>query len=153
MRDFNALFPAAGSDYRGTALSFWFLVALTVLTTARSLVHMFLPDGGASVIAGLDTSVEGGKNLIAMFGQWGLEQLLLSLVAWVVILRYRHLVPFVLLLQVLDWGGRLGIGLMKPVVVSDPPPGEIGNYLFLPLAAIALWFALPRKDNEGSPLG
>ena len=69
-----------------------------------------------------------------------------------VILRYRHLVPFALLLQMLDWGGRIGIGLMKPVVVPNPPPGEIGNYLFLPLAAIALWFA-PRKGSEGSPLG
>ena len=81
MRDFRALFPSSVSDYRGAALSFWFLVALSVLTTACSLVHMFLPDGGASVIACLDTPVEGGENLIAIFGQWGLEQLLLSLVA------------------------------------------------------------------------
>ena len=57
MRDFRALFPSSVSAYRGTALSFWFLVALSMLTTARSLVHMFLPDGGASAIAGLDTSV------------------------------------------------------------------------------------------------
>ncbi|MXZ43054.1 MAG: hypothetical protein F4Z18_15180 [Caldilineaceae bacterium SB0666_bin_21] len=69
-----------------------------------------------------------------------------------VTLRYRYLVPFVLLLQVLDWGGRFGIGLMKPLVVSDPPPGEIGNYIFLPLAAVGLWFTLPRKGSEGSPL-
>ena len=98
------------------------------------------------MIAGLDTSVEGGDNLIALFGQWGLEQLLLSLLAWVVIWRYRHLVPFVLLLQLLDWGGRFGIGLMKPLVVADPPPGEIGNYIFVPLVAISLWFALPRRS-------
>ncbi len=68
MRDFHALFPAAGSDYRGTVLSFWFLVALTVVTTARSLVHMFLPDGGATVIAGLDTAVEGGKISLPHLG-------------------------------------------------------------------------------------
>ncbi len=79
-------------------------------------------------------------------------QLLLSLVAWVVILWYHYLVPFALLLQVLDWGGRIGIGLMKPVVVSDPPPGEIGNYIFLPLVAIALWFALPRRGNVDNPI-
>ena len=148
MRDFAALFPSCHSEYRGTAISFWFTVALTVMTTARSLIHMFLPDGGASVIAGLDTSVEGGSNLIAIFGQWGLEQLLLSVVAWVIIWKYRCLVPFALLLQVLDWGGRFGIGLMKPLVVANPPPGEIGNYIFFPLAAIALWFALPKKGAE-----
>ena len=140
MRDFRAIFPAMGSEYLGTAVSFWFLVGMAVLTTARSLAQMFLPDGGASVIAGLDTSVAGGDNLIAIFGQWGLEQLLLSLVAWVVILRYRFLVPFALLLQLLDWAGRFGMGQLKPVIVPDPPPGEIGNYIIVPLVAIALWF-------------
>lgn len=77
---------------------------------------------------------------------------MLALVAWVVIIRYRYLVPFVLLLQLLDWGGRIGMGLLKPVVVSDPPPGEIGNYIFLPLVAIALWFAPPRNSSEDNPV-
>ncbi len=77
---------------------------------------------------------------------------MLSLVAWVVIIRYRYLVPFVLLLQLLDWGGRIGMGLLKPVVVPDPPPGEIGNYIFLPLVAIALWFALLRNSSEDNPV-
>ena len=151
MRDFKALFPHPGTEYLGTTVSFWFLVLLTVVTTARSLAHMLLPDGGATVIAGLDTSNAGGDNLIAIFGQWGLEQLLLSLLAWVVIWRYRYLVPFALLLQLLDWGGRIGVVLFKPVIVANPPPGEIGSYIALPLVAIALWFSLPRKGRENAP--
>ena len=130
MRDLTKLLPEPDSTYRGSSRSLWFLVALTVVTTARSLAHMFLPDGGASSIAGLDTSVDGGENIITISGQWGLVQLLLSLVMWVVIVRYRYLVPFALLLQLLDWGGRMGIGLLKPVIVPDPPPGEIGNYIW-----------------------
>ena len=65
--------------------------------------------------------------------------------------RYRYLAPFALLLQLLDLGGRIGIGLMKPVVADDPPPGEIGSYIFLPLVAVALWFALLPREEVGSP--
>ena len=75
---------------------------------------MFFPDGGELSIAGLDTAVDGGVNIIALFGQSG---------------------------------GRMGMGFFKPVIVPDPPPGEIGNYIFFPLVAIALWFALPRQSN------
>ena len=145
MRDFRFLLARPEWGYQGTRASLWFLVALTVLTTARSLVHVFAPDGGANSIAGIDVAVTGGDNIVAIFAQWGWEQLLLALVAWVVIVRYRFLVPAVLFLQLLDWGGRALVGAMKPLVVDVPPPGEIGNFIFVPLVAIALWFSLPRR--------
>lgn len=148
MRDLRFLLAHPDHGYRGTTWAFWFLVALTSLATVRSLIHMLAPDGGASTIAGLDTEVAGGQNLIALFGQWGLEQLLLAVVAWVVILRYRFLVPFALLLQLLDQIGRWGVGLLKPLVVDDPPPGEVGTYVLIPLVAIALWFSLPASRRS-----
>ena len=121
-----------------------FLIALTTITTLRSLAHIFLPDGGANSIAGLDVSVAGGNNLIAMFAQWGYTQLLLSVMMWGVIIFARNLLPFALLVQTLDWGGRILIGLMKPVEVASAPPGEIGSYILWPLCLIALWFSLRK---------
>lgn len=121
-----------------------FLIALTTVTTLRSLAHIFLPDGGANSIAGLDVSVAGGNNLIAMFAQWGYTQLLLSVMMWGVIIFARNLLPFALLVQTLDWGGRILIGLMKPVEVASAPPGEIGSYILWPLCLIALWFSLRK---------
>ena len=150
VRDFRYLFPPLNADYRGSRFSFWFLMFITALSTARSLVHIFAPDGGANSIAGIDVDVEGGDNIIALFAQWGWEQLLLALIAWVIITRYRSLVPLALLLQVLDWGGRWAVGEFKPFVVDAPPPGVIGNLIFLPLSAIALWFALPKKSAADS---
>jgi hypothetical protein len=144
-RDVGALFPSPSAGYRGTRFSLWALVAMTALTTARSLVHVFAPDGGAGSIAGLDVDVEGGANLVALFAQWGWEQLLLSFVTVVILVRYRFLVPFAWLLLALDWGGRMLVGEFKPLVVAAPPPGAIGNWVFLPVALIALWFALPRR--------
>ena len=70
----SRLLPPAEAAYRGSRLSYWFLVLVAVAGTARSLVHVLAPDGGAGSIAGLDTGVEGGANLVAMFGQWGASQ-------------------------------------------------------------------------------
>lgn len=147
MRDFRYLLARPDWGYRGSRASLWFLAALTVLTTARSLVHVLVPDGGAGSIAGIDISVAGGTNIVAVFAQWGWTQLLLALVGWVVIVRYRFLVPAVLVLQLLDWGGRALVGTLKPFEVAAPPPGAYGNVVFVPLVAIALWFALPTRDE------
>ena len=64
-----------------------------------------------------------------------------------VIVRYRFLVPAVLLLQLLDWGGRALVGELKPFVIDALPPGAYGNLIFVPLVAIALWFSLPKRDE------
>ncbi|MGI9641403.1 MAG: hypothetical protein ACR2N9_01330 [Acidimicrobiia bacterium] len=80
--------------------------------------------------------------------QWGLEQLILAIIAWVVIVRYRFLVPFVLLLQLFDWFMRGVMGEIKPLVVESMPPGGIGNIIFVPLVAIALWFSLPKAGDR-----
>ena len=37
---------------------------------------------------------------------------------------------------------------LKPIVIDSPPPGEIGNLIFLPLSLIALWFALPKAHQS-----
>lgn len=93
----------------------------------------------------METEVAGGQNLIAMFGQWGLAQLLLSVGMWILIFYARALVPLGLLFSALDWGGRILVGSIKPIEVLNPPPGEYGSYIFLPLCLIALWFAFPKK--------
>ena len=151
MRDFRYLLATPDQGYRGSKGSFWFLVAMSVLVTARSLIHMFAPDGGANSIAGLTVEGDAGDNLVHLFAQWGLEQLILAIVAWVVIVRYRFLVPFVLLIQLVDWLMRGVIGEIKPLVVESMPPGGIGNIIFVPLLAIALWFSLPKTEEPSPP--
>jgi len=153
MREWRAVLPDPGDGYRGQRWPLAFLALLTLVATVRSLIHMLAPDGGAHSIAGLDTNVQGGANLIALFSQWGLEQLLLALVAWVILLRYRFLVPFAILLQLLDQIGRIGLGHLKPIVVANPPPGEIASWIILPLAAIALWFSLPSASLADATRG
>ena len=46
--------PSTNSDYGGAGASAWFLTFAAVMTLVPGMIHSFLPDGGAGVIAGLD---------------------------------------------------------------------------------------------------
>ena len=115
---------------------------IVIFTLVRSVIHILAPDGGASSIAGINTSVAGGSNIISMFAFWGLSQLLLGIVYLVVLLRYRSLIPLMYILVIAEYSGRILIGLAKPLIVSHTPPGAIGDYVLVPLAIIMLILSL-----------
>jgi len=131
--------------YRIATIVF-FLIAL--FTLVRSCIHIFAPDGGASSIAGMSTSGEGGSNLISLFAFWGLSQLLMGFVYLVVLFRYRSLIPFMYLLILVEYSGRGLIGIVKPLTVSHIPPGAIGDYILIPLAAVMLIASLKNQNRH-----
>jgi len=139
------LFPVVDKGYTGSKVPYYFLIFVTIVSTVRSLIHIFAPDGGANSIAGIAVNGQGGANIIAIFAQWGVMQLLLALLCWLVILRYRFLVPTMLAVIVLEQLFRMGAGQLKPLVVATPPPGAIGSRILLPLAVIALLWSLRRR--------
>ena len=136
------IFPVSRLPYTGARSSWYFLCVLTLLSTARSLVHLLLPDGGAQRIAGIDLAVAGGPNIVAIFGQWGASQLVLALLGWLVVLRYRFLVPAMLLVVVVEQLLRMLSGQLKPLQIASAPPGAYGTYITLALASIFLVLAL-----------
>lgn len=147
------LLPASASaDFTGRPLALWALYPVTAITLWRSQHHMFAPDGGAELIATIPLSrysPDASANIIAMFALWGLSQLLLGLVMLVVAVRYRALVPLMWLLLCLEYAGRQGLGLIKPVHTAGTAPGAAANPLLLLLAvvmlALALWPAQSRS--------
>lgn len=148
--DWSRFLPAVSEDYIGPRLPYYVLVLVAVVSTARSLVHILASDGGASSIAGIALDGEDGANIVAMFGQWGASQLLLAVFYWLAILRYRFLVPFMLFIIFIEQALRIAVGQLKPVDVAAPPPGEIGSYVLLPLALLALIFSLRITERAAS---
>lgn len=151
---FQRLLPArADGDFTGRRLALWALWPITAITLWRSQHHMFAPDGGAESIATIPLSrysPDASANIIAIFAQWGLSQLLLGLVMLLVILRYRALVPLMWLLLCAEYAGRQGLGLIKPVVTAGTAPGAAANPLLLLLALVMLGLSLwpaPRRPH------
>ena len=146
MHNLSAILPDDTRTYRGDRWVSLFIVLLTVVGTIRSLIHIARHDGGAASIAGLDIEVEGGQNLVAIFAQWGLVQLLNAAIGWIVVTRYRGLIPLILLTSLIENIGRIAIGRSKPLKVAKPPPGHYGSIVVIPLLAAAFWRSLPESD-------
>ena len=145
------IFPGtADNRYRGSRTASWAFAVLAVVSTARSLIHVLAPDGGAGSIAGLDLS-EGAANIVFAFGLWGISQLVYAGIQLLVAFRYRTLIPLFYLVLILETLGRMSIGFLKaPVLLHGTPPGGIANYVLLPCAVVL--FALSRRERKGRPL-
>jgi hypothetical protein len=147
----ETLFPKTiNNQYRGMPIAKWVFIVMTVLTIARSLAHIFLPDGGAQSIATipLDKFVSGGATIIiSMFAQWGLTQLMFGLLYVFAIWRYQSLIPLMWAFTFFEWSGRLLLGLFKPIETLGTAPGAIGNLIFPVLAIIMLALSLRNQNN------
>ena len=116
--------PSVFSGYRAVRI---FLAIYMFVIVVRSCIHFFSSDGGANSIAGIDISVEGGDNIVAIFHQWGAMQLLLVLLLCVLFFRYPGMTPLIALTLVIEPIFRLIAGKIMPVTAEGTPPGESLN--------------------------
>jgi hypothetical protein len=130
-------------------LSFVLIVVFTLVGIVRSLLHIFLPDGGAQLIATipLDSFSEEAKAVvIGMFALWGLSQLLSSLIYVYILLKKKQWLPFAWFLLLIEYASRWLIGQFKPFETVQTAPGATGNYVFVFISLIMLlWFVVNHK--------
>lgn len=132
-------------------MHFIVLSFVTVVSLLRSLLHIFLPDGGAQLIATipLDTYSEAAQDvIIGMFALWGLAQLFGSFIFLYVLIKKPNFIMVLYVFLLLEYSGRLLIGLNKPFETVQTAPGAIGNYVFIVLSVVSLvslWFDRSKK--------
>jgi len=125
--DIKRVFPKELSRFEGFRPIRLITALYMFVMVGRSCIHLFAADGGAQSIAGIDTSVEGGDNIIAIFHQWGAIQLILAVLLLVLFFRYPGLTPLILLTLALDPVLRFVAGQMMSITATGTPPGEVLN--------------------------
>ena len=125
--DIKELLPKNPTKFEGFRAVRIVTAIYLLVMVVRSCIHLFAADGGAQSIAGIDTSVEGGNNIIAIFHQWGAIQLILAVLLLVLFFRYPGLTPLILLTLALDPVMRFIAGQMMSVTSTGTPPGEALN--------------------------
>jgi hypothetical protein len=126
--DIANLLPDDVAVYSGFGFVRIVVAIFLALVVVRSCIHVFAQDGGAQRIAGVDTSVAGGDNVIAMFHQWGAVQLTLVGLLIVVYVRYPGLTPLVILTLALDPVTRAMASRVKKLTSTKTPPGARLNW-------------------------
>ena len=140
--DVTNLLPDDVSSYSGFCVVRIVTAILMVIVVVRSCIHVFSSDGGAQRIAGVDTSVAGGDNIIAMFHQWGAVQLTLISLLIVVFVRYPGLTPLVILTMAMDPVTRSIASRMKRLTSTKTPPGARLNWPAFVVLAVLLVLSL-----------
>ena len=125
--NFTEIFPNDPSSYEGSQIVRIAAAFVLCVMVVRSCIHLFTADGGAQRIATIDTSVEGGNNIIAMFHQWGATQLILAVLLVVLFFRYPGFMPLILLTMALDPVMRFVASRVKAVTSTKTPPGAALN--------------------------
>jgi uncharacterized membrane protein HdeD (DUF308 family) len=126
--DIKKVLPRDPFSYHGHKSIRIITTVYLLIVVIRSCVHLFASDGGANSIAGIDVSVEGGDNIIAIFHQWGAIQLILAGLLVVLFFRYPGLTPLVVLTLAIDPIMRALAGQMMSVTSQSTPPGEALNW-------------------------
>ncbi|OYY73128.1 hypothetical protein [Sphingomonas sp. 28-63-12] len=144
----NRLLPiSTNRDYRGSPFAAYFLLLLGIGWVIPGLIHVFLPDGGAGVIAGIDL----GSNPAALIGAFawaGSTQIAHGLVMIAIAAWYRPLVPMLLAVSLVERGL---LTLTAWVTKSSPsghhPPEHYASALLVPLILLFLWLSLRQKQR------
>jgi hypothetical protein len=137
--------PSTNADYRGHPWAPHFLLLAAILTLVPGLIHSFLPDGGAGVIAGLDMG-DRRDLVISVFRWQGATQLAFGLALLAAALRYRSLTPLFLVLILVERGLMALHGwLLSPPASGHHPPEHYGSVVAVVLAGLFLALSLRRR--------
>ena len=154
----NKIFPpVADNNFNGHKIALWGFILFTLLMTWRSILHMFFEKYGFHEIANF-LPIEGDPDpmllIYRFFSLWGFVQLIFCLVCWVVIFRYRALIPLMYLLWLFEWGFRtFGYPLIREditiqgIYTLGATPGEVGAPYATFLLIILFSLSLVQKNK------
>src|SRR5262245_48301288 len=143
----------ADNAYRGHKIALWIfglVAAMRAVIGFNCTFHGRMVATSADAIP-LDTFTPTGADaFVSAFALLGLTYMVGSLLGFVVLFRYRTLVPLIFALNLLQQlGGRVILRVM-PIARIGAPPGSIVNVAFLSLTIVGLALSLWVQEERVS---
>ena len=155
MFNFNLLPKLITNEFYGSKIALWGFVLFVALMTGRSVIHMFFEEYGFHSIANF-TFIKGDPDpnpvIYLFFSLWGFEELIICALCWIVIFKYKSLIPLMYVFWILEWGVRLFYypkDLDLNLYTTGPTPGAEGApYVFILLITLFLLSIKRNTKNE-----
>ncbi|MBP6014632.1 MAG: hypothetical protein KBA31_20560 [Alphaproteobacteria bacterium] len=137
----SRIFPKQiDNDYRGYQLAIWLLLLFLLVRTFAGVTQIGLNPlwTNSEVLQGvervpLDTfNTKAAIAAIVLFGWWGATNLMLNVLGFIALVRYRAMVPLIYLLIVGSHIGQVALADMAPI------SGMLGAGASRPLVGIAV---------------
>ncbi len=152
---FAMLFPkVADNNYLGFRLVVYIFTPFLLLMTLRSIIHLFYAEFGLHNIANIIV-IEGSPDpmpIIYSFSSlWGLIQLLFCAFSWVILFRYKSLLPLTILVFLIEWSFRVINSSSSPLNLAEYKTGmtpgiESAPFVTVFLLIIFITSLLKRKS-------
>ena len=152
------LFPRqADNDFRGWRIAIWLLVLVTFVRLGMNWQMLFntrFAAQTADAIALDKFGQDGATAFLMMFMLFGWDFLLLNLLAVIVLIRYRALIPFIYLLFLVEQVGRFVLLRTHPIARTGEHvlPFNI-HYPLIALLAIGLALSLIPRSKRAKLAG
>ncbi len=121
---------------------------LGLINVGRGLIHVFAPDGGLQMIAGLDTSA-APQIVLTFIASVGAGQLMFALVDFAAVAFHRPFVrPLLLIHTAQEAGAVLLLFVWRPL--PHDVPGQWGALAGLIVVGFFAALEISRKDNAAA---
>ncbi len=143
----SRLFPRTiDNQYQGHVLALWLFAPVVLLKTVMGFnvaglnpwvtSRYILQTADGVPLDGF--SAYGASVVVFMFASWGLSLLILALLSIVALIRYRAMLPLMILAVTLEQVGRKGIALINPILSSGDGQVSAGFWINWALSAALL---------------
>ena len=149
------LFPSAfGDRYQGRLAALWLLglfLALKLIMSVNSILNTEAVATGADGFLLGSYGADGSAAVLMLFALGAVDQLMLTVLGFATLIRYRAMVPCVFLLLLADQVGRRLV--IESYEISRAPGGGGVSYFMLGLLAVlvvGLVLSLLGRGADGS---
>ena len=151
-RILKRLFPRElGNDYLGRKLGLWIFGFVVLVKSSQMLSSILNARTTLRRADGIpiDAYPPGAaQTIVSLFALLGFTYLLICVICWAVLLRYRSAVPLMFVLLLLDYVSRRAIHHFLPVSRASASAGVIMNLVLFALMIVGFVLASwPIKET------